>query len=403
MSDLPRPDEPAARPGADPPGAELGVGGAPLAGRWPAWLPVERRQALRRAVKVALAAVVATAIARVLQLPVPWFATLAAVTAVEITLRVSMVAARNAIVGAAAGALIGLGLAEVAKDRLWAVGVAVLVPSIVFGLARMEPIARQAALVASVIVLIPVETQLTTPEFAAVRFAETVIGILVALLVNATVLPPRAHRGARRHLGLAIGHLATLYRLVTDAVAGGFRDEAAIVATRRSFRSELAQVDALWDEAMAESPGPDELGPGWRTATRRMWEQCTAMDDAVARVGVDRALLTPGGPGEELTAATRRAFAHLTSSLLDDDRGLPRIDDLDAPRQALLDELRRAGADPTRSPLVAPTTGDASVESALAGLVFVSAMSAIAAHLGDLAGHELLDGTGSAHEPTPGR
>ncbi len=208
-------------------------------------------------IKVTLAAVIATAIARALQLPVPSYATLAAVTAVEITLRVSMVAARNAIVGAAAGALIGLGLAEVAKDGSGRSGSLVLVPSIIFGLARMEPIARQAALVASVIVLIPVETQLTTPEFAAVRFAETVIGILVALLVNVTVLPPRATAGRDGTSGLAIGHLSTLYRLVTDAVAGGFRDEAAIVATRRSFRSELAQVDALWDEAMAESPAPD--------------------------------------------------------------------------------------------------------------------------------------------------
>ncbi len=230
---------------------------------------------------------------------------------------------------AAAGALIGLGLAEVAKDRLWAVGVAVLVPSIVFGLARMEPIARQAALVASVIVLIPVETQLTTPEFAAVRFAETVIGILVALLVNATVLPPRAHRGARRHLGLAIGHLATLYRLVTDAVAGGFRDEAAIVATRRSLRSELAQVDALWDEAMAESPGPDELGPGWRTATWR----CSPCP------------LPPPPPPSPPFRASRLALPSRRSSRL---------------------------------------------------------FFCLGCSLGDC-GHELLDGTGSAHEPTPGR
>ena len=158
--------------------------------------------------------------------------------------------------------------------------------------------------------LIPVETQLTTPEFAAVRFAETVIGILVALLVNATVLPPRAHRGARRHLGLAIGHLATLYRLVTDAVPGGFRDEAAIVATRRSLRSELAEVDALWDEAMAESPGPDELGPGWRTATWPATSCSTGLDRRTSHLPVGdrsgrRQTVTGRSPGRGSTRGHR--------------------------------------------------------------------------------------------------
>ena len=62
----------------------------------------------------------------------------------------------------------------------------------VFGLARMDQVARQSALVASVIVLVPTSTDLTTPEFAGVRLLETLIGIVVALVVNASVLPPRA-------------------------------------------------------------------------------------------------------------------------------------------------------------------------------------------------------------------
>jgi hypothetical protein len=199
---------------------------------------------------------------------------------VEVTLRVAATA-RNSVLGAVVGAAVGLGLATVAKDQVWAVGLVVVVSFMVFGLASMDQVGRQAALVASVIVLIPSSTGLTTPEFAGVRLLETLIGIVVALVVNATVLPPRAFRGARRHLGESYQSLAAMYRLVVAAEATGARDAAGVLAARRAFRASIRSVDELWDEALAERPALDELSPHWRAATRRIWEQCAAMDDAV--------------------------------------------------------------------------------------------------------------------------
>ena len=47
--------------------------------RRPGWLTPARRRVLRRSFKVALAATIATFIAKSLHLPVPWFATISAI------------------------------------------------------------------------------------------------------------------------------------------------------------------------------------------------------------------------------------------------------------------------------------------------------------------------------------
>ena len=152
---------------------------------WPRRLPSRWKHVLRRAFKVGVAAALATAIAQLFDLQNPWFATLAAIVAMEITIRASLRSARNSLIGAVVGAGAGLAMAVLAKEEAWAVAVVVLVAFIVFGLLRMEAAGRQAALVASVIVLVPERTDLTTTDFARIRLTETLIGIGVALAVNA--------------------------------------------------------------------------------------------------------------------------------------------------------------------------------------------------------------------------
>jgi uncharacterized membrane protein YccC len=325
---------------------------------------------------VTLSAMISTALAQALGLPVPWFATISAIVAVEVTLRVSFRSARNSLLGGLVGALAGLALATVAKDQVWAVGVVVLASFVVFGLARLDQVARQAALVASVIVLIPASSDLSTPEFALVRLVETSIGITVALVVNAVVMPPRAYRGARRHLGEAFGDLAEMYRLVVAAEATGVRDDAAVVAARRSFRANFRAADELWDEAMSERAGPEELGPHWRSTTLRVWEMCAAMDDAVmdspARGQLD-------GAREQL-----RALAERTASAMDEVSAAMTTNDTDpVPSFPELDQLRGAVLDRVRSLEVHASA--LTFAEALQAFTFVNSMTVIAARLGDLA------------------
>lgn len=319
---------------------------------------------------------ISTALAQALGLPVPWFATISSIVAVEVTLRVSFRSARNSLLGAVVGAVAGLALATVAKDQVWAVGVVVLASFVVFGLARLDQVARQAALVASVIVLIPATTGLSTPEFALVRLVETLIGITVALVVNAVVMPPRAHRGARRHFGEAFGHLAEMYRLVVAAEATGVRDDVAVGAARRSFRASFRAADALWEEALAERPTPEELGPHWRSATLRVWEMCAAMDDAVMDSSARGQL---EGAREQL-----RALAERTAAAMDEVGEVMTASDTEpVPSFPELGRLRSAVLDRVRSLEVHANA--LTFAEALQAFTFVNSMTVIAARLDDLA------------------
>lgn len=351
------------------------TGGAPPPGGQRAWLSPERRRVLRRSFKVALAATVATFIAKALDLPVPWFATISAIVAVEVTLRVSVRSARNSVLGAVVGAVVGLALATIAKDQFWAVGLVVLISFVGFGLARMDQVGRQAALVASVIVLIPASTGLTTPEFAGVRLLETLIGIVVALVVNATVLPPRAFRGARRHLGESYASLATMYRLVVAAEASGRRDADGVVAARRAFRASIHSVDELWDEALAERPSLHELAPHWRATTRRIWEQCAAMDDAVmdatARGQLEGAREQLQALAEATADALDRVGEAMTSS---DAHPIPTFPELDQLRTEVLERVRELEVH----------ASVLSFADALQAFTFVNSMTVIAARVDDL-------------------
>ena len=120
---------------------------------------------------------------------------------------------------------------------------------------------------ASVIVLVPERTDLSTADFARIRLAETVIGIAVALAVNRFLFPPRAYRSVRRDLGATYRHLSDLFGLIASACAGDLVDERSIRVARQEIRADLRAMDGLWDEAMSEHPPHEVLAPHWRALT----------------------------------------------------------------------------------------------------------------------------------------
>ena len=346
-------------------------------------LPSRWKHVLRRAFKVGVAAALATAIAQLFDLQNPWFATLAAIVAMEVTIRASLHSARNSLIGAVVGAGAGLAMAVLAKEEAWAVAVVVLVAFIVFGLLRMEAAGRQAALVASVIVLVPERTDLTTADFARIRLTETLIGIGVALAVNALIMPPRAYRNVRRDLAVAYQQLAVLYGIVTGELVGHPRDPEAARDARRQIRTRLRAVDGMWDEAMAEHPPPEVLAPHWRATTRRIWEQCVVMDTAAPEVTGSRLLAGAQAQIAALSGATGTALVDVGLAFAGE-RPVPGFPDLDPARSALLatvEEIEDHGDPPPFA-------------ESLQVLSVVNAMSVVANRLDDAV---------EAADPTSGR
>ena len=356
----------------------------------PSWISFHQIRIVRRAVKVAIAATVATIVAQVLHLQNPWFATLAAIVAMEITIRVSLRSARNALIGAGVGPLAGLAMAVVAKEQWWAVAVVVLVAFVVFGLLRMEAAGRQAALVASVIVLVPERVDMSTGNFAWTRFAETVIGIAVALGVNALVLPPRAHRRVRRDLAELFRQIAVVYGSTAAACTDGATDPPAVRDARHRIRAGLQSIDSFWDEAMSEHPPPEVLAPHWRVTARPIWGQCAVMVFSVTEVDASELLVDSRAELTALADATTDALDAVGRSFRDE-HGVPVFDDLEPARVALLDRVRR----------LEERERPASFSEVLQVMGFVNAMNVIAERLDDLA--ETTDPTAVEPEEQLGR
>lgn len=330
---------------------------------------------LRRAFKVALAATVATALARVLDLANPWFATLAAVVAMEITMRVSLANARNTLLGAGVGALAGMGLSAFAKQELWAVAVLVLVCFVVFGFLRMESVGRQAALVGSVIVLVPDTVELPTANFAWVRFAETAIGIGAALVVNRFVFPPHAYLAVRRHLGHCFTQIAAVHRVAVAAARGGAIDDGALHDARTRMRSELAKIDELWDEAIDEDPPARVLARHWRGTTRRIWEQEAALVAAAPTVAGSSLLAPADAAVGRLAEETATAMDGVAASFGDGGHPVERFPGLEAARDDVLEVMPAVEASDTRVP----------VTEALACFAYVNALTVVSGRIVDLA------------------
>lgn len=325
---------------------------------------------LRRAFKVALAAVLATVVAELFHLRFPWFATLAAIVTMELTLRTSLRAGRDGIVGATVGATTGLALTLIGKDQAWAVGVAVLLNLLVLSWLGYAAAGRQAAFVASVIVLVPA-TSIHPVDFAWVRFVETVIGVVSALVVNAVVFPPRAYRQVRRSLADAYDGLAGLYRHVMTTAATGVRNADDIVGARREFRTAMRAVDDFWEEAVAESPSDEVLDTGWRRITRRIWEQCTAMDDATMEPAANEQLAPVH---HELAALANRTAEALDQVALAfrNNTPLPETHDLEPLRMAVIHRVEDLSDTQTH------------FAATLQALTFVNGVVTIAARLIDL-------------------
>ena len=298
---------------------------------------------LKRCFRIGLAATLATVCSQLLHLPSPWFATLAAIVAMQGTLQATFRSARNSILGALIGAALGLAVAWVAKDQAWAVGVAVAVPLLAFGWFRLGSIGQQAALVSSVIVLVPELPDFSTVDFARIRLEQAVIGIVVAVLVQATIFPPRAHRKVRHELAGVYRDMARLMGHVTDALSQQPYAAGAISGERVDARTRLAEVDDMWDDAMSEHQSHGLLASHWRVTTRRIWEQCSVLATEVSDVQDSALLATCRDDLTALTALLQRAlqdvarwFHHAPPD------GLLELPDLDPTRRALLQHVRAA-------------------------------------------------------------
>ena len=187
-----------------------------------------RRTPLLQVAKTSAAVVVAWfASVALLQQPLPIFAAIAALLVVLPSVNQSLVRGLERSVGVVAGVLIAFAAGQLFGASTWIVLSIVVVSLLVSWALRLTPSSANQVPISAMLVL-AIGAQ--TPDYALDRVLETVIGAVVALAINALVVPP---------VLLAPAHLA-VGRLTRDLAA--VLDELGAVLSTPSDRERLGAV-----------------------------------------------------------------------------------------------------------------------------------------------------------------
>lgn len=135
-----------------------------------------------RNIKTALAVSMCILLFQVFDRPYPFYACIAAVICMQRSVEHSFRVGRDRMIGTVLGGLVGLGIYLIMGPSWYATGL-----GIVIVIALCNRFGKQASVSIACIVLIAILTNLkevTAVAYAANRVLDTLIGIVVALLVN---------------------------------------------------------------------------------------------------------------------------------------------------------------------------------------------------------------------------
>ena len=233
----------------------------------------EHRVQLALSIRVTIAALVALALARLLQLPLPLWAVLTAVIVTQMSVGRSLMATFDYLVGTLGGAIyggaIGVLIPHASEIALLAV-LALAVTPLAF-IAAINPQFSVAPITAIIVLLIPTMTHATPFASALDRVIEVALGGVTGFVVSFLLLPASAHpqvvRAAARTLDEMAGALGELLAGLTQGL-----DVEALHRIQDGIGQALVDMNVVGAEAERErstrlAAGPD-TGPLLRTLLR---------------------------------------------------------------------------------------------------------------------------------------
>ncbi len=192
------------------------------------WLPGER------SVKTALAAGLAWGAGTLLGNPRPYFAPLAAILILQVTIAESVTRAVQRVLGVVAGVAVALVVSRVVGLTAWGIGILVLLSLAVGTRLRLGVTGVPQVAISGLLVMII--GSLSRTEYGLWRISETLVGAVVGVAVNALIIPPSHVPQARRALAaFAAAQAALLRELAADLAAerGPEQTRARLEAARK--------------------------------------------------------------------------------------------------------------------------------------------------------------------------
>ncbi|QHO78766.1 hypothetical protein ACH79_11845 [Bradyrhizobium sp. CCBAU 051011] len=232
-----------------------------------------RKTQLALAVRLAVAAVAAYAIARALHLMLPLWAVLTSLIVTQMSVGRSLKATRDYMLGTVGGALYGGAIAILiphsGEGGLLALLVLTVGPMAFIG--AVNPSLSAATVTAVIVLLVPAMNHANPLDSTIDRLFEVAVGALTGLVVSFLVLPSRAISQIRINAAQILELLAAAFAELLAGLTRGL-DNDALHRIQSGIGTALTNLHAIGLEAERErgarlSSGPD-TGPLLRTIQR---------------------------------------------------------------------------------------------------------------------------------------
>src|SRR5437899_1480096 len=232
-----------------------------------------RKTQLALAVRLAVAAVAAFAIARALHLMLPLWAVLTSLIVTQMSVGRSLKATRDYMLGTIGGAVYGGAIAVLiphsGESGLLALLVLTVAPLAFIG--AINPSLSAATVTAVIVLLVPAMNHANPLDSAIDRLCEVTVGALTGLAVSFLVLPSRAVSQIRINAAQLLELLAAAFAELLAGLTRGL-DNDALHRIQDGIGTAMASLHATGLEAERErathlSSGPD-TGPLLRTIQR---------------------------------------------------------------------------------------------------------------------------------------
>jgi uncharacterized membrane protein YccC len=232
-----------------------------------------RKTQLALAVRLAVAAVAAYAIARALHLMLPLWAVLTSLIVTQMSVGRSLKATRDYMLGTVGGAVYGGAIAMLiphsGESGLLALLVLAVAPMAFIG--AINPSLSAATVTAVIVLLVPAMNHANPLDSTIDRLFEVMVGALTGLVVSFLVLPSRAVSQIRINAAQLLELLAAAFAELLAGLTRGL-DNDALHRIQDGIGTAMASLHATGLEAERErathlSSGPD-TGPLLRTIQR---------------------------------------------------------------------------------------------------------------------------------------
>jgi uncharacterized membrane protein YccC len=232
----------------------------------------------KMAFKTAVAAAIAFFLSRIFHWEYPFYAVIAAIIVMGSTPGNTFNSIVQRLIGTIIGTLFGVTFAIAFGSNPWSLAGSVFLTIFLSSCWQLKEAVKLAGYVSAIIILNHPQSPWL---YALARFFETLLGVIVAMLVNRWLFPSHAIEELRCCLSQTLIELEQFYRLVVDGYFSGNYDRSIADAHKNKIIASLQKSRELWREVkqgQGEALREILVDEAWEFLVRRIWEHILTME-----------------------------------------------------------------------------------------------------------------------------